>query len=146
MPHDTPHVVVCRIVGLLQAFVTQAKRHTDGWLKTYAGQKHSPVFLLDHNQSLMFKWYIDCYRKLMNDVIADISTTIAPPEIAAVVVPLFSRLLDNSVDGLATPLPIFFQKYESRNALYYHMDDLYEQIEGMCTDLNRSVAEGTRVH
>jgi hypothetical protein len=131
MPYDSPYVVVCRLLALLQAFVKNGKEYDSQWSEASRGS--APKLTAD--EAVIFKSYFARYAKLVRETIRDLSTPTTPPEFIEVIVPPFQELLDDKEDGFATELQDFVDRFRPRYWLKSNIRSVYRHADRWCAGL-----------
>lgn len=127
MAYDSPYVVLCQILALLQTFVTSAKSEYDAWLKIDDSVKGK----LTHSHTADLEAFIERYTKLVNDAIESINKLTAPPRVIAVAVYRFNMLLNCIGKGLKTDILELLQSRIIRYALMSQLDFLHTRMTGV---------------
>lgn len=109
MPYDSAHVVLCRILLLLEAFVRQYRDLHQECMRIEMSVKHQSGVPLPDKHVPTFEGLIQRHTKLVYDLIRDICTPTTPPEVVGVLVSRLSSILINNTNGLASDMTKMLQ-------------------------------------
>jgi hypothetical protein len=135
MAYDSPYVLMCRILTLLQAFLTKTVplRHT--W-RDVDKHPHGELFgTLTPSQAASFEALLKGYKTLVHEVVEGISTPTTPPEVVEVFRKTFDVFLVDDPVCLNTDIKTFAGRYGYRSLITCTMNLFHQKVDGVCTCL-----------
>lgn len=145
MAYDSPYVLMCRILTLLQAFLTKTVplRHAWRGVGKYPHKQLSGT--LTPSQAASFEALLKGYKTLVHEVIEGISTPTTPPEVVDVFLKAFDVFLVGDPVGLNTDIEKFVGRYGYRALVTCTMNLFHQKVDDVCTCLVEHLEKHSQV-